>query len=184
MMMNTAGETNLKVRTGHGLCELIEERLLHLGELARIHDFEDVFHLVEEHDLLRTVHLGPVAEQTNNHLLRERGVFFQKLHNAVGQLRVVHAQALHLMQRNQDPGQEEFVFLLQRQSEAVDDGSENLQELGDPVESLRLIDELEEDIVDGASDVRSEIQEFPVDPVQRCLEEIPFAWIFRVEEFQ
>lgn len=53
--------TNLEMGAGHGLGELVKQRLLHLGELIRIHDLEDVLHLVQEHDLLRAVDLGPVA---------------------------------------------------------------------------------------------------------------------------
>jgi hypothetical protein len=33
-----------------------------------VHHFEDIFYLVEEHDLLGAVHLGPVAQQAKNNL--------------------------------------------------------------------------------------------------------------------
>lgn len=55
--------TDLEVWTGHALCELVEERLLDLGKLGRIHDLKDIFHFVEEHNLLRAVGLRPVTEE-------------------------------------------------------------------------------------------------------------------------
>lgn len=45
------------------------------------------------------------------------------------------------------------MLLLERQGESVDDGSENLQQLGDAIEPFGLVDELKEDIVDRSSDV-------------------------------
>lgn len=50
------------------LRQLIEQRLLHLCELAWIHDFENVFDLVKEHDLFGTIHLGPVSQQAKDNL--------------------------------------------------------------------------------------------------------------------
>ena len=47
------------------------------------------------------------------------------------------------------------MFLLQRQREAVDDGSKDLQKFGNAIESFGLVDELEEDIVDGSSNERT-----------------------------
>jgi hypothetical protein len=44
--------------------------------------------------------------------------------------------------------QEELMFLLERQGEAVDDRAQNLQQLGDSVVSFRLVHELEENVVD------------------------------------
>jgi hypothetical protein len=45
------------------------------------------------------------------------------------------------------------VLLFQWQGETVDDGSKNLKKLGDTVKALRLVDELKEDVVDGAANV-------------------------------
>lgn len=52
----------LEVRTCHGLGQLGEEWLLHLGKFGGVHDFKNVFNLVEIHHLLRTVRLWPVAQ--------------------------------------------------------------------------------------------------------------------------
>jgi hypothetical protein len=48
--------------TGNRLGQLIEQRLLDFGELARIHHLEDVFHLVQVHNLLSAVGLRPEAQ--------------------------------------------------------------------------------------------------------------------------
>ena len=56
------------------------------------------------------------------------------------------------------------MFFFQRQSEAVDDGAENLEELCDAVVTLRLVDEPVKDVVDLFPDVCAEAQKFSVDP--------------------
>ena len=60
----------MKMRARNRFCELVEQRLLDLGKLSRIHDLKDILDLVEEHDLLGAVDLGPVAEQAEYHLFR------------------------------------------------------------------------------------------------------------------
>lgn len=45
------------------------------------------------------------------------------------------------------------MFLLERQSEAVNDTAKNLEKLRNTVEAFRLVHELEEDIVDRPPDV-------------------------------
>ena len=64
--------TNLEMRASDRFRELLEQRYLDLGELGRVHDLEDVFHLVQVHNLLRTVGLGPIAQQTKDHLFQVR----------------------------------------------------------------------------------------------------------------
>lgn len=66
---------------------------------------------------------------------------------------MVHAEALHLVHGQEHPGQEELVFLLQGQSESVDDGAQNFEQLSDSVVAFCFIHELEEDVVDGPADV-------------------------------
>lgn len=81
-------------------------------------------------------------------LLRKTSILFQKLHNAIRQLWVVHAQTFDFVQRNQNASQEELVLFLEGQGEAVYNGSQDLEKLSDTVEPLSLINELEEHIVD------------------------------------
>lgn len=70
------------------------------------------------------------------------------------------------------------MLFLQRQGESIDNGSKNLQKLSNSIEALRFIDELEEDVVDGATDERAQVQELPVDPVKCSLKEIAFSRVF------
>jgi hypothetical protein len=76
------------------------------------------------------------------------------------------------------------VLLLQRKRETVDDGAQNLQQLRDAVEAFCFVDELEEDVVDGPSDVRPQVKELSVNSVKGGLEEVSFAGVFGIEEFK
>ena len=70
---------------------------------------------------------------------------------------MIHAQTLYLVQRNEHPCQEKLVLFLQGQSKTVNDGAEDFEELGNSVKSFGLVDELEEDIVDGPTNVGAEV---------------------------
>lgn len=49
---------------------------------------------------------------------------------------------------------------------------------------FRLVYEMEEYVVDGAADERTEIKEFAVDAVERRLKEVTLAGILRIEELE
>jgi hypothetical protein len=66
---------------------------------------------------------------------------------------MIHAETLHFVQWNEHPREEQFMLLFQRQRKAINDGAENLKEFGNTIESLSLIYELEEDVIDGATNV-------------------------------
>jgi len=87
------------------------------------------------------------------HLFCQCRVLLQELYDTVGQLRMVHTQTLDFMQRNQDSCEEQLMFFLERQRETIDDRSQDLKKLCDAIESLCFIDELEEHVVDGPSNV-------------------------------
>ena len=95
---------------------------------------------------------------------------------------MIHAQAFDLVHGYQNSRQEKLVFFFEWQSETIDDRAKDFQQFRDSVEPLSLIDELEEDIVDGPSDVRSEIEEFPVYSVKSRLEKVSFTRILRIEK--
>ena len=76
------------------------------------------------------------------------------------------------------------MLLLKRKGESIDDGAKNLEQLGDPVVPLCLVDELEEDVVDRSPNKGAEIQEFAVDPVSSRFEKVTFPRVFAVEEFK
>jgi hypothetical protein len=88
------------------------------------------------------------------------------------------------MQGNEDPRKEKLMLLLQWKRETINNGAENLKKFGDAIESLRLVNELEKDVVDGAADVRAEVEELPVYAMESGLQEIAFSRIFRVEQLQ
>jgi len=52
-------------------------------------------------NLFLTACLGPNLEQAADHGLRESGIFLEELDDAVGELRVVQGQTLHLVQGDQ-----------------------------------------------------------------------------------
>lgn len=113
--------------TAHAPRQLLKESLHDLLELCGLDDVQDLLDLVEEHDLLGRVDFGPILEQAIDDLLRQARVLFEELDDAVRQLRVVQREALDLVQRDEDAREERLVLLLQREGEAVDDGSEDLE---------------------------------------------------------
>jgi hypothetical protein len=164
--------------------QLLEQRLHDLLKFGRLHDVQNLFDLVEEHDLLGRVDLGPVPQQAHHDLFRQRCVLFQELDDTVSQLRMVQRQRLGLVERDEHSGQERLVLLLERERESVDDRTEYFQELGDSVVSFGFVDELEEYVIDRTTDERSEVEEFAVDSVKGGLEEITLSRVFAVEKFQ
>ena len=46
--------------------------------------------------------------------------------------------------------------------------SHDFQQLGDAIELFRFVDELEEDVADGAADKGTQAQKFAVDAMKRC----------------
>ncbi len=88
------------------------------------------------------------------------------------------------MQGYENSRKEQLMLFLQGQGETIDDWSKNLEKLCNSVEPLRFVDKLKEDVVYGASNIGTEIQEFTIDPVKCGLEEISFTGIFRVEKFK
>jgi hypothetical protein len=164
--------------------ELLEEGDLDLLELGRLDDVEDLLDLVQVHDLLGRVDLWPVAEEAEQDLLGESRVLLEELDDAVGQLGVVEGERLGLVERDEDAGEERLVLLLERECKAVDDGAEDLEQLGDAVVALRLVDKLEENVVDRPPDEGPEIEELAVYPVERRLEEVALARVLAVKELE
>lgn len=76
------------------------------------------------------------------------------------------------------------MLLLQRQRESIDDRSQDFQQFRNPVVALRLVDELIENVIDRSTDEGAQIQEFAVDSMERCFEEISLAWIFTIEQLE
>jgi hypothetical protein len=73
------------------------------------------------------------------------------------------------------------VLLLERQSETVDDRTENLEQFGNSIVPFRFVDEVEEDIVHRSSNEGSQVEELAVYPMQCGLEEVSFSRILAIE---
>lgn len=97
---------------------------------------------------------------------------------------MVERQALDLVERQQDSGKEGLVLFLERQGETVDDGPQNLEQLGDAVVTLSFVDECVKDVVDRPSDEGPQIEEFAVNPMECRLEEVSFPRVFAVKEVE
>lgn len=97
---------------------------------------------------------------------------------------MVHAQTLYLVQRNEHSCEEKLVFFLQGKSETIDDGAENFKELGNSVETLSLVDELEEDVVDRTTNVRAEVEEFTIYTMERRFQKVAFPGVFGVKKLE
>jgi hypothetical protein len=55
-------DTHLKMRTGNGFGQLVEEGFLDFGKLGWVHDFEDILNFIQEHDFLSRVDFRPVSK--------------------------------------------------------------------------------------------------------------------------
>ena len=62
-----------------------------------------------------------VTITTAAHHFRKRRVLLEELDHAIGQLGVVDAEGLDLVEGQENPLKEDLVLVLQRQSEPVDD---------------------------------------------------------------
>ena len=74
---------------------------------------------------------------------RQLWVLLEELYHAVGQLCLVLDKSLGLVQGDQHLGQELLVLCLQGKGKAVDDASQDLQELGHAVKLLSLVNKPE-----------------------------------------
>jgi hypothetical protein len=99
------------------------------------------------------VSIGSERGFLRSYVFGQCGVLLQELDDAVCQLRVVHAEALHLVHGEEYPGQEELVFFLERQGETIDDRTQNLEQLGNSIVAFGLIHELEENVVNRSADI-------------------------------
>jgi hypothetical protein len=97
---------------------------------------------------------------------------------------VVKSERLGLVKGKEHSGEEDLVFLLEGKGEAVDDRAEYLEKLGDTIVPFSLVHKLEEDVVDGTTDKRAQIQKLAVDPVKSCLQEVALTRVLRVEQLQ
>mmetsp|Transcript_35887 Transcript_35887/g.57676 ORF Transcript_35887/g.57676 Transcript_35887/m.57676 type:complete len:205 (-) Transcript_35887:535-1149(-) len=103
------------------------------------HRVHHVHHFGDKHLLFGRRLNRPKLEQSAQDDRRHAGILEHKLHAARHQLLVELLQFTAFMQRHQHVAQEVFVLLLDRNREAVDDGAEYLEELGDAVLVSRAV---------------------------------------------
>jgi len=77
--------------------------------------------------------------------------------------------------------EEIFVLGLDGDAEPMDNRAENLQQFGDAVEVLRLVDEAIKEVADCAPDEGAVRPEACVDAMQGALEVVTFTRVLRVE---
>lgn len=75
------------------------------------------------------------------------------------------------------------MFLLQRNSESINNGPQNLQQFPHSIMTTRLVNIPEKHLRDGLSYVRSIGHEFPIHSMQHGLHIVSFTGIFRVKQF-
>jgi len=85
---------------------------------------------------------------------------------------------------DEDASKEDLVLFLERECKTVDDGSQDFEQLGDTIVALSLINELEENVVDGSANEGTKIEEFAINSMESGFQKVAFPGILRVEEFQ
>ncbi len=152
--------------------------------MPALHAVENLFELIEEHQLLLARSGRPVPQHRGDDLGCERGVLLEELRDAIAELRVEHCDMAHLVQGEEHLDEELLVLVLEREREAVDDGAENLEQLRDAIVAVGFVDEAEENVVDGATDEGAKGHEVAVDTVQNGLQVVALARILRVKELE
>mmetsp|Transcript_42707 Transcript_42707/g.106473 ORF Transcript_42707/g.106473 Transcript_42707/m.106473 type:complete len:335 (+) Transcript_42707:653-1657(+) len=175
---------HLEMRAVNAHRDAVEEGLHELLELLALHHLEDLLHLVEEEDFFGGVGPRPELEDDAEDLLGQVGVFLDELRDAVRELLVVHADVTHLVEGQQRLQQELLVLFLERQRKAVDDRTQDLEQLGDAVVALGGVDEPVEDVVDRLTDEGAVRHELAVDAVQDRLQVVTLARILRIEQIE
>mmetsp|Transcript_77790 Transcript_77790/g.168251 ORF Transcript_77790/g.168251 Transcript_77790/m.168251 type:complete len:509 (-) Transcript_77790:18-1544(-) len=175
---------DLEVRARDAQREPPEKHVLHAVKLGGLRELQGFFQLVQEEDLLRRDGHGPEAKHGRDDVVREPGVLLHVLRHAVGKLLVEGRQRLDLVQRDQRLDQEVLVLILQRQREAVDDATQDLEKLSNTVVRLALVDNLEEHVLDSPADEGPQGHELAIDAVQDGLEVVPLAGVLRVEQLK
>ena len=107
------------MRAAEAAGDLSEKRIDYVLEVLGLNHVQDFLELVEEHDLLEAACLGPVLEQALDDGLGQGRVLLNKLHDAVGELRMERLQCVRLVQWYEHALEEHLVLLLERYGEAV-----------------------------------------------------------------
>mmetsp|Transcript_30544 Transcript_30544/g.73209 ORF Transcript_30544/g.73209 Transcript_30544/m.73209 type:complete len:292 (-) Transcript_30544:350-1225(-) len=161
-----------------------EQLVLNLHKLRWLRQLQDLFDLVEEQHLLGSVGGRPQPQRPVENHGRQPRVFLRILCHAIGQLLVKAVQSSHLVQRNQGLFQHDLMLLLHREREPIDDTAQNFEQLGNSVVCVTLVNDLEEEILDGLADEGPQGHELAVNSVKDGLQIVTLSWILRIEEIQ
>lgn len=125
---------------------------------------------------------GSARKRQGKYGFAERRIFRDIESHAVGELDGVVLVGLRLVERNERTLQGELVFGTNRNGEAVDNRGENLQQLGNAVMRLLLVEELVEHVVDRFADRYTAIGQLSINSMRDCLEKLALSLVQRVEE--
>ena len=191
---------DLEVAAGDALDDALEELGDEAGELIDFADLEDLLQLGEEEGLLEVVGEGPVLEDALEELpggLEEYGegqgaVLAEEEHGAPQQLLKEEVAGLDFVEGDDDGLEELHVLFAERDCEAADDGGQDVEELGRPVELVVFVDEGQEAVVDGLADhlpTRHQLRlgcatYLRVQLVQDVLQVLALVVFLRVKELQ
>jgi hypothetical protein len=114
----------------------------------------------------------------------QSGVLAQEEHGASQELLVVQLASLDLVEGDDDGLEEVDVLFSEGDCETRNDGSENVEEFGGPVELEGLVDERVEAVGDGLSDHLSPGDELGVKSVENVFQIFSFSGFLGVEELE
>ena len=175
---------NLKMGTGRAQRQLRENRHHYFRELLRRNHIQQLLELIEKHDLLGAVGLGPKPEKMANQIGRQSGLLLQILHRTIGQLWMEGDKTGDLMQGQENFEQEHAMFFAQRHREPVDDAAKDFKDFRQALMPAHLVDHAVEDVVELFADVGAQHEKFAVHPVDDGLEKVTFAGVLAIEELQ
>ena len=96
---------------------------------------------------------------------------------------MVQGNTFGFVERNQGTNQKLQVLFLERDSEPIDDTSQDLQKFPNTIVTFRFVDKSVKDVGDGSSDEGTVGHELSVDAVKNSFEIISLPGVFTVKEF-
>lgn len=82
---------------------------------------------------------------------------------------MVEGEGLGLVKRNEDFGEEDLVLFFEWDGKSVDDTPQDFKQFSNAIVHLQLIDEVEEDVIDGPANKGPQVEEFTVNSMEGSL---------------
>mmetsp|Transcript_52613 Transcript_52613/g.87146 ORF Transcript_52613/g.87146 Transcript_52613/m.87146 type:complete len:231 (-) Transcript_52613:997-1689(-) len=165
-----------RVRDAH------KQRLDHALQLLRAGQLQHLLQLVEEEQLLLARHTRPKLEHSAEHRRRQRRILLNELRHTIRQLRVELRQKRHLVHRDQHVAQKQNVLLFQRQCKAIDDGAQNLEQLGNAIVAHIQVNHRVQNVVHRLANKRAKRHTTTINAMQNHLEIVAFTRVLRIEQ--